>query len=403
MSSPPRDRFGNISGLAAPMIWDTVEEFKTPRVNDINMEQPFGGPNTGYMRKSTGSRPMPTQITSRPQMGSSPFADTFRKDLESMRSNPAFMSGLSDMRQKYLSQIANPSAITRAKAESPQRSVIDIMSEQRQQQRNAMPIDPQRRMMSRGIAPVQARRGIPPVQEAQGNFPIPQEALDQLRRDSNVGVAPQMPQEASPNPFEGNEQYQALMEYQKSMQPQQEQMDRMNELRTAFEGTGGFKDYRIKQMEQQLQQRQQMGLGGQRPTGMGMFGGFPQRSQFPQRPTRIPQGIMSGFGRQNMQRPQQNFGYGGMQRPQQSMNYSGYGQQPQQNSYQQYGMQGGGYQQSPYQQPYPQPQQYGGYGMSQNYGGQGGYSPMQNQYQPQQYGNSNNFSGYGQQQAQQFY
>ena len=30
------------------------------------------------------------------------------------------------------------------------------------------------------------------------------------------------------NPFEGNEQYQALMEYQKSMQPNQEQQDRMD-------------------------------------------------------------------------------------------------------------------------------------------------------------------------------
>jgi len=177
-----------------------------------------------------------------------------------------------------------------------------------------------------------------------------------------------------------------------------------------------------------------MGIGGQRPTGMGMFGGFPQR------PPQRPQGIMGGFQRpqfpQMMQRPQQNFGYGGMQggygrpqqnyggyggmqqnygmqqygnsnnfsgygqqRPQQNygmqqpMNYSGYGQQPMQSPYQQYGMQGGGYQQSPYQQPYPQPQQYGGYGMSQGYGGQSSFAPMSNPYQPQQYGNnSNNFS-----------
>jgi len=198
-----------------------------------------------------------------------------------------------------------------------------------------------------------------------------------------------------------------------------------------------------------------MGIGGQRPTGMGMFGGFPQR------PPQRPQGIMGGFGRPQfpqmmqrpqpmnysgyggMQRPQQNFyggmqggmqggygrpqqnyggygGYGGMQpRPQQnygqqpynnSNNFSGYGQQqqqnpymqqgygmqPQQTPYQQYGMQGGGYQQSPYQQPSPQPQQFGGYGMNQGYGGQGGFAPMSNPYQPQQYGNnSNNFSGYG--------
>lgn len=158
-----------------------------------------------------------------------------------------------------------------------------------------------------------------------------------------------------------------------------------------------------------------MGIGGQRPTGMGMFGGFPQRPQFSQR----PQGIMGGFGMFRPQQPMNYSGYGGMQRPQpmmnysgygmqrpqqnygmqQPMNYSGYGQQPMQSPYQQYGMQGGGYQQSPYQQPYPQPQQYGGYGMSQGYGGQSSFAPMSNPYQPQQYGNSNNFSGYGMQQG----
>jgi hypothetical protein len=154
-----------------------------------------------------------------------------------------------------------------------------------------------------------------------------------------------------------------------------------------------------------------MGIGGQRPTGMGMFGGFPQR------PPQRPQGIMGGFGMfrpqqpmnysgyGGMQRPMNYSGYGGMQRPQQNygmqqpMNYSGYGQQPMQSPYQQYGMMGGGYQQSPYQQPYPQPQQYGGYGMSQGYGGQSSFAPMSNPYQPQQYGNSNNFSGYGMQQG----
>jgi hypothetical protein len=171
-----------------------------------------------------------------------------------------------------------------------------------------------------------------------------------------------------------------------------------------------------------------MGIGSQRPTGMGMFGGFPQR------PPQRPQGIMGGFGMfrpqqpmnysgYGMQQPMNYSGYGGMQRPQpmmnysgygmqrpqqnygmqQPMNYSGYGQQPMQSPYQQYGMQGGGYQQSPYQQPYPQPQQYGGYGMSQGYGGQSSFAPMSNPYQPQQYGNSNNFSGYGMQPAQQFY
>jgi len=198
---------------------------------------------------------------------------------------------------------------------------------------------------------------------------------------------------APQNPFEGNEAYTAMMDYQKTMrpnedqrtqmqslmdamQPNQEQRDRMGELRTAFEGTGGFKDYRIQQMEQQLQQRQRqnprmgMGLGSQRPQGMGMFGGFPQR------PQQMPQGIMGGYGQQPYQQQ-----YGGMQ--------GGYGggmnsyQQPQQQmpqpTYQPY--------QNPYQQ---QPQQFstqsdGGYGMGQNQGGFGGYGGMSNPYQQQQY------------------
>jgi len=214
---------------------------------------------------------------------------------------------------------------------------------------------------------------------------------------------PQQSQRArQQNPFEGNEQYQALMDYQKTMrpnedqraqmqslmdamQPNQEQRDRMGELRTAFEGTGGYKDYRIQQMEQQLQQRQRqnprmgMGLGSQRPQGMGMFG------RFPQRPQQMPQGIMGGYGQQPYQQQ-----YGGMQ--------GGYGggmnsyQQPQQQmpqpTYQPY--------QNPYQQQSPQPQQYGGYGMGQSQGGFGGYGGISNPYQPQQYGNQNNSMGYQQ-------
>jgi len=226
---------------------------------------------------------------------------------------------------------------------------------------------------------------------------------------------PQQSQRArQQNPFEGNEQYQALMDYQKTMrpnedqraqmqslmdamQPNQEQRDRMGELRTAFEGTGGYKDYRIQQMEQQLQQRQRqnprmgMGLGSQRPQGMGMFGGFPQVQQrpqgrdmfngFPMQTAPRPQGIMGGYGR-----PQQN-PYGEASQiarsmPQAPQFSGGYAQQsPQQQmpqpTYQPY--------QNPYQQQSPQPQQYGGYGMGQNQGGFGGYGGMSNPYQQQQY------------------
>jgi hypothetical protein len=243
------------------------------------------------------------------------------------------------------------------------------------------------------------------------------------RMHPNIGLPTtemEQSQRAYRNPFEGNEQYQAMMEYRNSMrpnedqrtqmqslmdamQPSQEQRDRMGELRTAFEGTGGFKDYRIQQMEQQLQQRQRqnprmgMGLGGRQPQGMGMYGGFPQR------PQRMPQGIMGGYGR-----PQQN-NYGFSYDPQSNSanpnrynrpaqayqnpyQQGGYGQQPQQQYQmpqpQQYQMPQPQYQpyQSPYQQSQPQPQQYGGYGMGQSQGGFGGYGGMSNPYQPQQYG-----------------
>jgi hypothetical protein len=210
----------------------------------------------------------------------------------------------------------------------------------------------------------------------------------------------QQAQRAEPaNPFADNEQYQALMEYQKSMrpnedqraqmqslmdsmQPNQEQQDRMGELRTAFEGTGGFKDYRIQQMEQQLQQRQRrnpnmgMGLGSQRPQGMGMFGGFPQRPQPMQNQySGIMGGMNRGYGQQPAYQQQQ-------QQPQQQQ------QQMPQPQYQPY--------QNPYQQSQPQPQQYGGYGMNQQMGGFGGYGGMSNPYQPQQYGNQNNSMSYQQ-------
>ena len=210
---------------------------------------------------------------------------------------------------------------------------------------------------------------------------------------TNANMMGRRPQQAEPvNPFEGNEAYTAMMDYRKSMrpdedqraqmqslmdaiQPSQEEQKRMGELSAAFENTGGFKDYRINQMEQQMQRMRQprmgMGLGSQRPMGMGMFGGFPQV------PQRQPQGIMGGFGQQPMPVPR-----GG---------YNQYQQMPQP-QYQPY--------QNPYQQQRPQPQQYGGYGMGQQMGGYGNYGGMQNPYQPQQYGNPNNFMGYQQPQQQ---
>jgi hypothetical protein len=95
------------------------------------------------------------------------------------------------------------------------------------------------------------------------------------------------------------------------------------------------------------------GLGSMNSGGMGYGNMFRMQNE------RMPQ--YGGYG-----------GYGGGMRPQP------YQQMPQP-QYQPYA--------SPYQQQYPQPQRYGGYGRQQQYGGYGGgYGGMQNRYQPQQYG-----------------
>ena len=166
------------------------------------------------------------------------------------------------------------------------------------------------------------------------------------------------------NPFEGNEQYQALMEFQQSLAPSQEQQTQLQDLRSAFEGTGAYKDYRINQLQNQLQQRPRnpmmgMGLGGMRPMGMQPY---------------------QNFGRPPMQQPQQ---------PMRQFGAMGYNQ-PQQQQYM-----------NPYQQMNPQPQQFGGYGMGQQMGGYGSYGQMPNPYQPQQFGyNTNNSMNYAQPQQQ---
>ena len=100
------------------------------------------------------------------------------------------------------------------------------------------------------------------------------------------------------NPFEGNEQYQALMDFQKSLAPSEEQQARLQELQSAFEGTGAYKDYRINQLQNQLQQRQfnprmGMGLGGMRPMGMQPYQGF-GRPPMMQQPMRQPMPMPRG-------------------------------------------------------------------------------------------------------------
>ena len=305
--------------------------------------------NQGYRQQAT--------------MAASPFADSFRQDLASMQGNPQFMGGLGSMLQQYREKLGGGQAQKEAPSYLTQGKANDLFN-QINNQTLSFPKNPFAAAASEFTRTGEITRDL-----TQG----PENAAQPAQ------LLPTRPEPV--NPFEGNEQYQALMEYQKSMAPQQEQLDRLNELRTAFEGTGGYKDYRIQQMEQQMQRMQQprmgMGLGGMRPTGMGMFGGFPQQPQrqFGQMPMFQP--MVTPRGGYNQY--QNQFGAMGYNQPQQNP----YQQQPYQQ--QQYGMMGG-YQQNPYQQMRPQPQQFGGYGMGQGMGGYGRYGGMQNSYAPQQYG-----------------
>tara|TARA_R110002020_G_scaffold301794_2_gene517204 strand:- start:223 stop:936 length:714 start_codon:yes stop_codon:yes gene_type:complete len=190
---------------------------------------------------------------------------------------------------------------------------------------------------------------------------------------NNVPQTQMMAQPAQPaNPFEGNEQYQALMDFQQSLAPNQEQQTQLQDLRSAFEGTGAYKDYRINQLQNQLQQRPRnpmmgMGLGGMRPMGMQPYQNFgrPQMQQ----PMPVPRGGYNQY--------QNQFG---------AMGYN----QPQQQQYM-----------NPYQQMRPMPQQFSGYGMGQQMGGYGSYGQMPNPYQPRQFGNNpNNSMNYAQPQQQ---
>ena len=202
-----------------------------------------------------------------------------------------------------------------------------------------------------------------------------------LSRGPENFYAVNRPQQLRPaNPFEGNEQYQALMEFQQSLAPNQEQQTRLQELRSAFEGTGAFKDYRINELQNQLQQRQMrnprmgMGLGGMRPMGMQPYQGF-GRPPMEMATMPVPRG---GYAQYNQMNQPRQFGAMGYNQPQQQY-------------------------MNPYQQMRPQPQQFGGYGMGQQMGGYGSYGQMPNPYQPQQFGyNTNNSMNYAQPAQNQF-
>ena len=175
----------------------------------------------------------------------SPFADSFRQDLSSMQGNPQFMGGLGSMLQKYREQLGGGQS---------QRKAPEYLT-----QGNANTLFGQLTSQPRPANPFLNQLGRVPLNQGPENAAQPAQ------------LQPTRPEPV--NPFAENEQYQALMEYQKSMAPSQDQQDRLGELRSAFEGTGGYKDYRIQQMEQQLQRRQQprmgMGLGGMRPDWNG--------------------------------------------------------------------------------------------------------------------------------------
>ena len=231
-----------------------------------------------------------------------------------------------------------------------------------------------------GVAPQAQSLGLGALLERLNAAPRPQASFEGR-------PAPRVPQQAAQvlaepaNPFEGNEQYQALMEFQQSLAPNQEQQQRLQELQSAFEGTGAYKDYRINQLQNQLQQRQfnprmGMGLGGMRPMGMQPYQGF-GRPQFPmQQPMPMPRGGYNQY--QQQPQPMRQFGAMGYNQPQQQY-------------------------MNPYQQMRPQPQQFGGYGMGQQMGGYGSYGQMPNPYQPQQMGyNTNNYSNYAQPAQNQF-
>ena len=181
-----------------------------------------------------------------------------------------------------------------------------------------------------------------------------QEAQQNASTNQAVAEPPVMQRQQPVSPFADIAEFKALQEYQQSLAPTEDERTKLQELQQAFQGTGAFKDFRIQQLENQMQQRRPMmgmGLGMARPAGMGMFGGFPMR--------------------QPMQQPMRGFGAFGFNQP----------------------------------QPMQQPNFYSGYGGGMRFqqmgSGYGGYGGMPNMYQPQQMGvqnrGMNQFGGFGNQ------
>lgn len=93
-----------------------------------------------------------------------------------------------------------------------------------------------------------------------------------------------VPQVQQQNPFAENAEYQALQEFQKSLAPTEEQQARLQELRSAFEGTDAYRNQLQEQQRldaqrvAQMQARQQAMSQMRSPYMMGGIGGF--RNQY---------------------------------------------------------------------------------------------------------------------------
>lgn len=138
-----------------------------------------------------------------------------------------------------------------------------------QSQRPLSPEGPQQGPSGKGVSLTDSLQKMRLNQDQVGPMGFPQ-----VQRDLNQGAPQPM------NPFEGNAEYKALMDYQKSLGPTEEQQTRLRELQSAFEGSGAYKDYRIQQLENQQRMaeeaaRRMSQMYQQRsPYEMGGIGGF---------------------------------------------------------------------------------------------------------------------------------
>ena len=360
MSSLPRDQFGNVIGNAVPMSRARL----TP--------PPPTPPNVGMGYGNSQFRRLQQALSA----SRSPFANSIRQAImptQTQRAMPTQRSagGLGALFGGRFFQ-GNPQT----------RQGVPLSGQRAQK---AAYDDLQERSMRGPLTPPPLTPPPPtPPQEQRMTqakmmdqmFPTPLSEAPQVQRE-----APQNTPQFDPNAF--NSFMGGLDDSQRNMIQ-------------AFAGRQSQDAQR--QMQQVMRQRQQqmrnpymgMGIGGARPMGMQPYQGF-GRPQFPmQQPMQ-----QRGFG----PNPNNYGGYGQQQRQVGAMGYNQPMQQPryQPQPMQQYGGMMGGYQQNPYQQQRPQPQQFGGYGMGQNMGGYGGYGGMSNPYQPQQYGAQNQYGSQYQQ------